>query len=179
MKGAAGYPAGTVEKRFVPGSALRNATCLTVILSVLTWGCATRSTDISSDQMVGIVYAEDGRPVAGAEIRVDQYRRGISDAFGRFRVTGVPAGRRVVYVTAEGYESAQREFHFENRTQLVRVDLVGYAALVDRFLRALEDGHHRKAREIAGRIEAVDPRDPRTMLVRQVLQSRDPEGGSP
>jgi hypothetical protein len=158
------------------------AALLMVVLAGITMGitagCATRSTDISSDQMIGVVYAEDGTPVAGAEIRVDRHRRAVSDTFGRFRVAGVPAGPREVSVTAEGYETAYREVRFENRAKLVRVDLVSYTALVDRILHALEERRWQEARRIARRMETVDPLDPRTLLVHRILQAPEAEGGA-
>lgn len=151
--------------------------CLSAIAGILLAAtifpaCTTsRSTGFSRDQIAGVVYAEDGTPVVGAEITVDRIRRGVSDAFGRFRIAGVPAGTRTVTVTAEGYESAYTTLPVENRTQLVRVDLVSYAGLAERAIAAIEEEHWDRVASILVRMEAVDPDDARTVLVRRIREA--------
>lgn len=146
-------------------------------LALFAGACTTsRSTDFRRDQMVGVVYGDDGYPVAGAEIRVGITRRAVSDSFGRFRVSSVPAGRHTVQVRAPGFETAREEIDFQNRTQLVRVDLVSLNALTDAAIRALERRHLDQARRIGRRMYAIDPEDIRTRLVLEILRDH-PEGG--
>ena len=56
----------------------------------------------------GIVASMDGRPLAGAPVAVAGTTRGDhTDAEGRFLITGVPAGARVVRATFPGYREGR------------------------------------------------------------------------
>ncbi len=170
------------RSRRLPVSAVVFVLIPAMLLIVSGGGCTSRrSTDFSRDQMVGVVYDETGTPVAGAIITVDRFRRGVSDTFGRFRVIGVPAGTRTVVVSADGYETAQTTVILENRTRLVRVDLVSLAGLADLAIAAVEQNRWEYLSGIVRRMAAVAPEDPRTVLVRQILDRRDriETGGSP
>lgn len=133
-------------------------------------GCTTnRSTTFSRDRMVGVVYAENGAPVVGAEILLDRVRSGVSDSFGRFRIPYVQAGKHTITVTAEGYETAEKTLHLENRTKLVRVDMVSLAGLTDLAIAAVEQEQWDEAAALASRMALVDADDPRTALMRQIV----------
>lgn len=152
---------------------------VTIAAVLVLGGCVThRTTDFDRDQMVGVVYAENGTPVVGAEIRVDRLRRGTSDSFGRFRIEDIPAGERTLTVTAPGYETARTTLRVENRTQLVRVDLMSHEGLTDLAITAVEQHHWARAASILERMLAVDPRDERTELVRRILERHSPEWGT-
>lgn len=138
-----------------------------------TAGCATyRSTTFTRDHMVGVVYAENGAPVAGAEIRLNHLRKGISDSFGRFRIHRVPAGSHTITVTAAGYETAEKSLQLQNRTTLVRVDMVSLADLTDRAILAIEQERWDRAALLAERMARVDAEDRRTELVGRILAAR-------
>lgn len=162
-----------------PGQTVRGIV-VTIAALLTLGGCVTyRTTDFNRDQMVGVVYAEDGTPVVGAEIRVDRLRRGTSDAFGRFRIDDIPAGERTLTITAPGYETARTVLRVENRTQLVRVDLMSHEALTDLAITAVEQHHWARAASVLERMIAIDPQDERTVLVQRILAGHGPAGGTP
>lgn len=71
-----------------------------------------------------VVNRETREPVAGAQVVVDGTGRGaITDAEGRFRISNVPAGRRVVSVTSIGYRRVSQEVDVADGAT-VTVDLV-------------------------------------------------------
>lgn len=140
---------------------------------VVLTGCATNlSTTFVRDQIAGIVYTENGAPLAGAEIRVNLLRRSVSDDFGRFRLRGITPGEHLLTVSAPGYESAHTTIRLENRTALVRVDLISHAGLADIAIAAIRQEDWHRAAEASVRMAAVDPHDPRTTLVESILRTR-------
>lgn len=59
--------------------------------------------------LTGTVRDATGRPIVGAEARVDQRRAALSDTAGRFALPGVPFGTMTLVVRRIGYERATLE----------------------------------------------------------------------
>ena len=72
----------------------------------------------STGTVVGtVVDAQDGAPLPGAWVRVNgSSLRDTTDASGRFRIEGVPAGRHTLYAQASGYAPGRQRIRVEARS---------------------------------------------------------------
>jgi hypothetical protein len=76
-----------------------------VALSGFAWAAPRQETGV----VAGVVFGEAGTPLRGAAVAVAGTKRGDrTDAEGRFTITAVPAGRRLVRATSDGYREATR-----------------------------------------------------------------------
>ena len=74
-------------------------------LSGFAWAAPEQATGV----VAGVVVSEQGRPLARATVAVEGTRRGAqTDADGRFTITEVPVGRRLVRAQSAGYREGSR-----------------------------------------------------------------------
>jgi hypothetical protein len=75
-----------------------------LVISVALLGLAWPATALAQGELQGRIVAEDGRPVAGAELALTALGlRAVSDSAGRVRIAGIPIGEHDVVVRAVGY----------------------------------------------------------------------------
>ena len=112
--------------------------------------------------LVGVVLDSKGRPVSGADVRLDRIRRAQTGMNGRFAFDGVRRGERSLLVSEPGFEEAQIELDFADRRQIVYVRLVSRRTLLEHALSAVERGQLEAADAALSRAAAVE--DPDTDL---------------
>jgi carboxypeptidase family protein len=66
----------------------------------------------------GIVLEPSGRPIAGARIQVIASPHTFSDEHGGFTMPGVSAGRELLEVTKDGYQSSEQQIVVANDMQM-------------------------------------------------------------
>jgi hypothetical protein len=76
-----------------------------------------------------------------------------------------------------GHEDAIATLQFMNRTQLVQITLVSLTELTEQAISALYQGYLQRAEDVLRRMEYVNPDDPRTVLVADVLSSMRQRSG--
>jgi len=109
--------------------------------------------------LVGVVLDSKGRPVSGAEVRLDRLRRAHSGMNGRFGFDGVRRGRRSLFVSKAGFEKAEIELDFADRRQIVYVRLVSRRTLIEQALGALDRGRLEAAHAALSRAGDVEHPD--------------------
>lgn len=142
-----------------------------VTLAILTFcaGCATETrTDFDRGTVFGLVLDEDGRPVAGAELRIGR-RTASCDSFGRFRLTGLRPGGARLSASAPGHEAARAPITVLNRAVYVQVRLMSVSGLVERAIEALHRGDRAAAFALHQRIEELAPDDARSLALSRLL----------
>lgn len=139
--------------------------------------CATQqTTDIDRTAVVGAVYDEVGRPVVGAHVSFG-FRRGITDAAGRFRIENLRTGQYEVTVVAADHAPHESTATVQSRTQFIRVQLTSLGGLVDEAILELSLGDVDRAGDVLSRIEAIAPDDPRTAMLRRVVRQTEADSG--
>jgi iron complex outermembrane receptor protein len=87
------------------------AWCMGGVLTAALWAGAAWA---QSGTVSGTVTDSTGAPVSGAEVRVDGTMiHGLTDAEGRFTLSGVPAGSQTIRALLLGYKSARRSVTVE------------------------------------------------------------------
>jgi hypothetical protein len=124
--------------------------------------------------LVGVVVDTVGRPVPGAEVRLDLVRTQHTAMNGRFTFHGVRRGTRELIVSREGFERATLELEFTDRREIAYVRMVSRARLIERMVAALERDQLHRAASLLARARAVEePRtDPDVALLGALLAYR-------
>jgi hypothetical protein len=82
---------------------------LLVVVAAGGWGFAWATPEQATGVVAGVVVNEEGRPLASASVGVAGTMRGDrTDAEGRFTITRVPPGTRVVRALSAGYREGTR-----------------------------------------------------------------------
>ena len=132
--------------------------------------------DFRSTEVVGTVYDESGRKVAGAMVRVGP-KRGVSDNLGRFRIAGVPPGTHTVRAAVPGYEPWISAVEVRSHATLLHLRLWSVEGLVDEAIMLIDRGAVAAAMEIAARLRACAPEDERTRLLTTWCTARESSAG--
>lgn len=96
-------------------SAIRALLCRVAVVSVLgilgLYPGVSLAQEVHTGVLEGVVVAErTGEPLPGVSILVQGTKIGAStDGQGRYRITGVPAGRKTLVVQSVAYETQRRE----------------------------------------------------------------------
>lgn len=143
-------------------------TALLLVALVLTSCTTQHTTDIDRTAVAGAVYDEVGRPVVGARVTIG-IRRGITDAAGRFRIENLRPGSYDVVAIAPDHERHESTTSVQSRTQFLRIQLTSLGGLVDEAILQLSLGAVDQARAVTLRVEAVAPEDPRTEMLRRII----------
>jgi protocatechuate 3,4-dioxygenase beta subunit len=143
-----------------------------------TTSCRTQPViDFRSTEVVGTVYDEAGRKVAGAVVRVGS-KRGVSDNLGRFRITGVSPGTRTVHAHAPGHEPWHSSVEVRSHATLLHLRLWSVEGLVDEAIMLIDRRAVTAAMEIAARLQACAPEDERTRLLNSWCAAGDSRAGA-
>ena len=88
-----------------------NAACLAMALGAVLAGAPNASAQEATGTVTGrVTDAKSGAPIDGASVEVSSARIGsLSSAEGRFRITGVQAGPRLLIVRRIGFAVIRRE----------------------------------------------------------------------
>ncbi len=140
--------------------------------------CATeRSAGFLLEELHGIVRDDQGAPLSGVRIYIGPLHRAVSDGHGRFSLSQLPPGQHTIIARMPGHEDAIATLQFMNRTQLVQITLVSLTELTEQAISALYQGYLQRAEDVLRRMEYVNPDDPRTVLVADVLSSMRQRSG--
>lgn len=161
-------PPDGASPRWIPMAAMLLA------IVALAVGCKTQqSTEFSRTQIAGAIYDDVGQPIPGALIQIARHQA-VSDSLGRFRVDAVAPGQHPLSVTAPAHEPHRSSVEIQSRTQFIRVQLHSITGLVAQAITYVEASAWRAVADIANRLEAAAPDDPRTRLLQELVSGSAP-----
>jgi tetratricopeptide (TPR) repeat protein len=127
-----------------------------------------RLREFDSAPLVGMVYDQDQKPCAAAQITVDGREGPRTDVNGRFLIDALTRGDHRVGVSKEGFEPLEVPVSFTDRTQVLYLRVVSFNQLLRQAEEALDRGRLQEADGLLRRAEALKAEDPVALYLRAV-----------
>jgi tetratricopeptide (TPR) repeat protein len=118
--------------------------------------------------LVGMVYDEEQKPCAGAQITVDGGEGPRTDINGRFLIDALERGDHRIGVSKQGFEPLEVPLSFVDRTQVLYLRVVSFGQLLRKAEESLDRRRLQEADGLLRRAEALDPEDPVGLYLRAV-----------
>jgi len=151
---------------------LRLPVPLVLILALSLSSCVSyqerRLREFNRAPLVGMVYDQEQKPCAAAQITVDGKEGPRSDINGRFVIDALERGDHQIGVSKEGFEPLKTKVSFVDRTQVLYLRVVSFSQLLRQAEEALGRGRFQEADGLLRRAEALDPEDPVGLYLRAV-----------
>jgi tetratricopeptide (TPR) repeat protein len=127
-----------------------------------------RLREFDSAPLVGMVYDQDQKPCAAAQLTVDGRDGPRTDVNGRFLIDALRRGDHRVRVSKEGFEPLEVPVSFTDRTQVLYLRVVSFNQLLRQAEEALDRGRLQQADGLLRRAEALKAEDPVGLYLRAV-----------
>ena len=144
------------------------ALTLTLSLSSCVSYRERRLREFNSSPLVGMVYDQEQKPCAAAQITVDGNAGPRTDINGRFVIDALTRGDHRIGVSKQGFEPLEVALSFVDRTQVLYLRVVSHGQLLRQAEEALGRGRFQEADGLLRRAEALDPEDPVGLYLRAV-----------
>jgi len=125
-------------------------------------GCQTTSmlynqAEIDSAAFNGVVITEEGLPLEGADIIIDDLMQTKSDINGRFLFNALIYGKHQICVSKVGYIESDFEFEYyfdiRNRTKFIKIKLLSINFLLEEALSFLRNKNYTEADRVISMLE--------------------------
>ncbi len=151
---------------------LRLPVLLVLLLVLSSSSCVSyrerRLREFRSATLVGMVYDQDQRPCAAAQLTIDGRKGPQTDINGRFVIDALERGDHRIGVSKEGFEPLETLVSFVDRTQVLYLRVVSFNQL----LRQAEEALDRRKLQVADgflrRAETLNAEDPVGLYLRAV-----------
>jgi tetratricopeptide (TPR) repeat protein len=127
-----------------------------------------RLREFRSAALVGMVYDQEQKPCAAAQLTVDGRKGPQSDINGRFVIDALERGDHRIGVSKEGFEPLETQVSFVDRTQVLYLRVVSFNQLLRQAEEALDRRKLQEADGLLRRAEALNSEDPVELYLRAV-----------
>ncbi len=146
---------------------------LVIVIAAALFSCAsylnTQLEEFANADLLGMIYDNDNQACSGVRVTVDGLTGPVSDVNGRFTLPNLSRGKHALSVKKEGYEPADFQIEFLNRTQIVYLKVLSFEQILSLAERALNDRKIGEAEGYLERAKKIRESDPLLLYLRAVV----------